>query len=99
MGELFDDYEANTRDEAVSAFNDAGMSMADFLYVYGKYSEIYSKDMNATAKATEFAHWINGEDYTPEQAAVIKEELAYFNMSPASSKSVRQDGSSWGESR
>ena len=83
---LFEDYDPNTRDESVKAFADAGMTMEDFLYSYGKYSELYSTDTNATAKATAFARWLDDQDYTPAQKAVIKEELSYFNMSPASSQ-------------
>lgn len=58
--------------------------MGDFLYTYGKYSELYGMDGNATAKATAFSHWLDGQDYTEEQKSVVKDELAFYNMSPAS---------------
>ena len=36
-------------------------------------------------KAVEFSHWVNVQGYTAEQAEVVKDELTYFNMTPASS--------------
>lgn len=83
-GNLFDDYEPSTRDETVEAFADAGMDMTDFLYCYANYNEIYNSDLSATEKATKFAHWLDGVDFSETEKSVIRDELVFYNMSPAS---------------
>ena len=83
-GNLFDDYEPSTRDETVEAFADAGMDMTDFLYCYANYNEIYNSDLSAAEKATKFAHWLDGEDFSEAEQSVIRDELVFYNMSPAS---------------
>lgn len=75
---------SDSREDTIAAFRDAGLSFNQFLQTYSKYSEINNMDMKAGEKAVEFSSWINRKGYTSEQAAVIKDELKYFNMTPAS---------------
>ena len=83
--ELFEGYEPDTRDDSVQAFQDAEMTMTQFLSAYAKYSEINGKDQSATQKATEFARWVDSQTFTPHQEKIVKEEFTYYNMAPASS--------------
>lgn len=84
--EMYDGYDPDTRDEAVQEFAKVNLSLADFLCAYGKYAEINSMDVNGGMKATAFSRWVDTQQYTKKQAAAVKNELVYFNMSPASSK-------------
>ena len=81
---------SDSRDDAISACKNAGVSFDQFLQAYSKYGEIGGMDLKANVKATQFSRWVNTQGFTQEQADVIKEELAYFNMTPASA--TRYDG-------
>lgn len=75
---------SDSRDDAISACMNVGVSFNQFLQAYSKYGEIGGMDLNANMKATQFSRWVNAQGFTQEQADIIKEELAYFNMTPAS---------------
>ena len=76
---------SDSREDSIAAFDEAGLSFDQFLQAYSMYGQINNEDLKAGMKAVEFSHWVNGQDYTAEQAAVVKDELTYFNMTPASS--------------
>lgn len=83
--EIFLNKISDAREDSITAFLDAGLSFDQFLQAYGKYDEINNMDLKAGMKAVEFSHWVNDQGYSAEQAAVVKDELTYFNMTPASS--------------
>ena len=76
---------SDSREDSIAAFDEAGLSFDQFLQAYSMYSQINNEDLKAGMKAVEFSHWVNAQGYTAEQAAVVKDELTYFNMTPASS--------------
>lgn len=76
---------SDSREDSVAAFDGAGLSFDQFLQAYSMYGQINNEDLKAGMKAVEFSHWVNAQGYTAEQAAVVKDELTYFNMTPASS--------------
>ncbi len=76
---------SDSREDSIAAFDEAGLSFDQFLQAYSMYGQINNEDLKAGMKAVEFSHWVNAQDYTAEQAAVVKDELTYFNMTPASS--------------
>lgn len=87
---IFQNKISDSREDSIAAFRDAGLSFDQFLEAYGKYGEINNMDLKAGVKAVEFAHWVNEQVYTSKQAAVVKDELTYFNMTPASSSRYDQ---------
>lgn len=76
---------SDSRENSIAAFDEAGLSFDQFLQAYSMYGQINNEDLKAGMKAVEFSHWVNAQGYTAEQAAVVKDELTYFNMTPASS--------------
>ncbi len=83
--EIFRSKISDSREDTIAAFEAAGLSFDQFLDAYSMYGQINNEDLKAGVKATEFAHWVNSQGYTDEQTAVVKDELTYFNMTPASS--------------
>lgn len=83
--EIFRSKISDSRDDTIAAFEAAGLSFDQFLDAYSMYGQINNEDLQAGVKATEFAHWVNSQGYTDEQADMVKDELTYFNMTPASS--------------
>ena len=83
--EIFRSKISDSREDSIAAFDEAGLSFDQFLRAYSMYGQINNEDLKAGMKAVEFSHWVNAQGYTAEQAAVIKDELTYFNMTPASS--------------
>lgn len=77
---------SDSKEDAIAACQDAGLSFNQFLNVYSKYSEIGNTEIKANEKAIEFSRWVDGQKYSKKQADVIKDQLKYFNMSPASAK-------------
>lgn len=83
--EIFRSKISDSREDSIAAFDEAGLSFDQFLQAYSMYGQINNEDLKAGMKAVEFSHWVNAQGYTAEQAAVVKDELTYFNMTPASS--------------
>lgn len=69
---------SESREDSIAAFDEAGLSFDQFLQAYSMYGQINNEDMNAGMKAVEFSHWVNAQSYSTEQAAVVKDELAYY---------------------
>ena len=60
-----------------------GVDAGQFLALYAMHGEIDTRDLKAGQKATEFAYWLDGQRYTEQQKAAIKDQMAYFQMMPA----------------
>ena len=60
-----------------------GVDVGQFLELYAMHGQIDTRDLKATEKATEFAYWLDGQRYTDQQKAAIKDQMAYFQMMPA----------------
>ena len=75
---------SESREDVIAACDEAGVKFDQFLEVYSEYGEINAMDLSATQKATEFAYWLDEQGYSESQAAIIKDGLTYFNMTPAS---------------
>ncbi len=83
--EIFLNKISDSREDSIAAFREAGLSFNQFLRAYSVYGQINNENLKAGMKAVEFSHWVNAQGYTAEQAAVVKDELTYFSMTPASS--------------
>lgn len=60
-----------------------GVDVGQFLELYAMHGQIDTRDLKAGQKATEFAYWLDGQRYTEQQKAAIKDQMAYFQMMPA----------------
>ena len=71
---------STSRAEKFQALMDTGMTWDEVMDAYDRYAELDAdEDMKATDKATELARWAD-ENYQEEQAAAIKEQLAFFSI-------------------
>ena len=71
-----------SRDDDIMAFEQAGLDMDTFLQVQNEYSSINEEYGGAGEKATEFSRWVNSQDFTPEQAEVVKDCFTYYSQIP-----------------
>ena len=74
----------DSREDTITEFQNVGLSFDQFLRAYSKYNEINNLDMKASEKAVEFSRWVNGQGYSAVQSAVVRDQLTYFSMTPAS---------------
>lgn len=74
---------ADSRAEKFQTLMDTGMTWDEVMDAYDRYAELDADEaMKATDKATELARWAD-ERYPEEQAAAVKEQLAFFSIIPA----------------
>lgn len=74
---------AESRVEKFQALMDTGMTWDEVMDAYDRYAELDAdEEMKATDKATELARWAD-ERYQEDQAAAVKEQLAFFSIIPA----------------
>ena len=74
---------STSREEKFQALMDTGMTWDEVMDAYDRYAELDAdEDMKATDKATELARWAD-ERYQEDQAAAVKEQLAFFSIIPA----------------
>lgn len=85
---LFDDYEDGIKETEkaegrIKELKEVGLDMADFFNISGHYTYFNGLDDEYSTEeeqAIAFSRWINSEDFTSEQADMIKEEFPYFGM-------------------
>lgn len=59
------------------------VDVGQFLELYAMHGEIDAQDIGASAKATNFAYWLDGQRYSDDQKTVIKDQMAFFQFMPA----------------
>ena len=65
---------------------DAGISLADWFKAKFQHDAIEDnagEDTKKTQMTAEFADWLEHQDYTDEQKTLLREQMRYWNMSPA----------------
>lgn len=69
---------------------DTGLSWDQVMEAYDQYQFLNSDEdtpeaerLSASEKATEFASWVERQNYTEDQAETVKEALRYWQMIPA----------------
>lgn len=82
--EIYREKISDSRDEDIFAFQDAGLNFNTFLEAQSAYSTINEEYEGASRKALEFSRWVNQQGFTEEQAKVVKDSFAYYNMVPQS---------------
>lgn len=81
---------ADSRAEKFQALMGTGMTWDEVMDAYDRYAELDADEtMRATEKATELARWAD-EWYQEDQAAAIKEQLAFFSIIPGPGRAVRR---------
>lgn len=83
---LYREKVSDSRDDEIAQLRAVGIDFDEFLDIHSKYTTINEKDMKAGEKATEFSYWLDGQGYTEKQKAVVKDEFAFFTMTPADAK-------------
>ena len=74
---------STSRTEKFQTLMNTGMTWDEVMDAYDRYAELDAdENMKATDKATELARWAD-EQYQEDQAAAIKEQLAFFSIIPA----------------
>lgn len=75
---------ADSRSEDFRKIMDTGVSFNRTMELYDAYKALYDReDMTAGEKATEFAVWLDGQDYDTAQKTEIRDVLKYYSMVPA----------------
>lgn len=75
---------ADSRSEDFQKIMDTGVSFNRTMELYDAYKALYDReDMTAGEKATEFAVWLDGQDYDAAQKTEIRDVLKYYSMVPA----------------
>ncbi len=82
-GLMFEYLVSKSWEDEQAELRKAGVDVGQFLELYAMHGEIDSRDLKAGQKATEFAYWLDGQRYTEQQKAAIKDQMAYFQMMPA----------------
>lgn len=72
------------------AMMDTGLSWEEVMEAYDQYQFLNSDEdvpeadrLSASEKATEFASWVDRQNYTEDQTETVKEALRYWQMIPA----------------
>lgn len=72
------------------AMMDTGLSWEEVMEAYDQYQFLNSDEdvpeadrLSASEKATEFASWVDWQNYTEDQTETVKEALRYWQMIPA----------------
>lgn len=83
FGSFEDGKYVSSRDDDITALQNAGLDFNQFLQAQNEYSAINAEDIDASQKALEFSRWVNGQGYTANQADAVQEAFKYYNMNPA----------------
>lgn len=82
---------------------DTGLSWEEVMEAYDQYQFLNSDEdvpeadrLSATEKATEFASWVDRQNYTEDQAETVKEALRYWQMIPAEASQKVQVADEYG---
>lgn len=82
---------------------DTGLSWEEVMEAYDQYQFLNSDEdvpeadrLSATEKATEFASWVERQNYTEDQAETVKEALRYWQMIPAEASQKVQVADEYG---
>ena len=79
----------------IDAFEDAGMTVDDYLSCRNKKYELDNDDgLNASGRATEFARWVDN-NFKPKQADIIKKNVKFssgFSVSADNYEKYREAG-------
>lgn len=62
----------------------AGITAKEFVAVNGQYTAINKEDLKASQKATEFAHWLDGQSFSEDEKAVLEDSFGFYSQ-------IRQD--------
>lgn len=67
---------SDKQDEDVLAFLDAGLSFDQYMQAKQQYAALDESIEDSDERAVEFAAWVDDQDFTAEQAAVVQETIA-----------------------
>lgn len=67
---------SDKQDEDILAFLDAGLSFDQYMQAKQQYAALDESIEDSNERAVEFAAWVDDQDFTAEQAAVVQETIA-----------------------
>lgn len=67
---------SDKQDEDILAFLDAGLNFDQYMQAKQQYAGLDESIEDSDERAVEFAAWVDGQDFTAEQAAVVQETIA-----------------------
>lgn len=67
---------SDKQDEDILAFLDAGLSFDQYMQAKQQYAAFDENIEDSNERAVEFAAWVDDQDFTAEQAAVVQETIA-----------------------
>ena len=67
---------SDKQDEDILAFLDAGLSFDQYMQAKQQYAAFDESIEDSNERAVEFAAWVDDQDFTAEQAAVVQETIA-----------------------
>lgn len=67
---------SDKQDEGILAFLDAGLSFDQYMQAKQQYAAFDENIEDSNERAVEFAAWVDDQDFTAEQAAVVQETIA-----------------------
>lgn len=67
---------SDKQDEDILAFLDAGLSFDQYMQAKQQYAAFDESIEDSNKRAVEFAAWVDDQDFTAEQAAVVQETIA-----------------------
>ena len=75
------------RPEQFKGLMEKGLNWGQITDAYGMYAELNDdEELSASQKATQFAAWLDGEDFSAEQRAAVKECFAFWQQMRAEAK-------------
>lgn len=75
------------RPEQFEGLMEKGLNWGEITDAYGMYAELNDdEELSASQKATQFAAWLDGEDFSAEQRAAVKECFAFWQQMRAEAK-------------
>nr|DAR53933.1 MAG TPA: Large polyvalent protein-associated domain 3 [Bacteriophage sp.] len=75
------------RPEQFKGLMEKGLNWGQITDAYGMYAELNDdEELSASQKATQFAAWLDGEDFSAEQRAAVKECFTFWQQMRAEAK-------------
>ena len=79
--------EDSKKPEQFEGLMEKGLNWGQITDAYGMYAELDGdEELSASQKATQFAAWLDGEDFSAEQRAAVKECFAFWQQMRAEAK-------------
>lgn len=73
-------YKVDPENEKALAMVEAGLTAEQYIAIRDEYRRLDGADLTAQGKASQFSSWLNNQNLTAEQKAIIKENFKYYSF-------------------